>query len=221
MLVKDFLRRPSYFRRSAIGVVVAAAHIALILLLAVNDSGVAAVPENENVFKLTDIREYTPPPEPEKLPPPPPIQPVVEKPLVVPEAPAENFIESDEPLEEVSSVETNTSSEADSNSRTADAEYLPQNKISQKPEFDRNDLIVDYPPIAQRSGIEGIVYLELFIDKEGYVRKVIVLKETPPGKGFGEAAVRAFQSKKCKPAKANGEAVAVRYRYPVRFILSN
>jgi protein TonB len=46
-----------------------------------------------------------------------------------------------------------------------------------------------------------------------------VLKETPPDKGFGAAAVAAFKGIKGAPAEANGKPVAVRYRYPVRFEL--
>jgi hypothetical protein len=46
-----------------------------------------------------------------------------------------------------------------------------------------------------------------------------VLKEDPPGRGFAEAAVRAFQGLRCTPAQANGGNVSVRYRYPVSFKL--
>jgi protein TonB len=76
---------------------------------------------------------------------------------------------------------------------------------------------VVYPPIALRSGIEGMVYLELFVDRDGQVRRATVLKETPEGRGFGEAAVKAFENRKGIPASANGEQVAVRFRYQLRF----
>jgi protein TonB len=62
-----------------------------------------------------------------------------------------------------------------------------------------------------------MVYLELFVDKDGLVRNITILKEDPSGRGFGEAAVKAFQGLKGVPAQANGATVAVRYRYPVRF----
>jgi protein TonB len=77
-----------------------------------------------------------------------------------------------------------------------------------------------YPPLALRSGIEGTVYLELFINKEGYVLKAVVVQEIPEGKGFGEAAVAAFIGKKCKPAESDGKPVAVHIRYPVRFTIN-
>jgi protein TonB len=63
------------------------------------------------------------------------------------------------------------------------------------------------------------VILELFIDRTGRVQQVLILQETPPDRGFGEAAVKAFTGIRCAPAQANGEPVSCRYRYPVRFVL--
>jgi protein TonB len=99
------------------------------------------------------------------------------------------------------------------------AEYLPMNKISVPPVFQERQIrdALVYPAIALRSGVEGTVYLELYVDREGVVQRVTVLKETPPDRGFAEAAVRAFQNLRGTPAQANGVAVPVRYRYPVRF----
>jgi protein TonB len=92
-------------------------------------------------------------------------------------------------------------------------------RISTPPVFSERDILraLVYPPIPLRSGLEGIVYLDLFIDREGLVRRITILREDPPDRGFGEAAVKAFEGMRCKPAEANGQAVGVRYRYPVRF----
>jgi protein TonB len=77
-----------------------------------------------------------------------------------------------------------------------------------------------YPSIALRSGIEGQVYLDLFVDRVGVIRQREILRETPPGRGFGEAAINAFKGiRATEPAMANGQIVAVRYRYPVRFTI--
>ena len=72
--------------------------------------------------------------------------------------------------------------------------------------------------MAMKQGIEGVVYLELFIDEAGNIRQVNVLKD--PGYGFAEAAVQALDGIVCKPALMNDKPVAVRFRYPVRFVLS-
>ncbi|MDR0710707.1 MAG: energy transducer TonB, partial [Spirochaetaceae bacterium] len=69
-------------------------------------------------------------------------------------------------------------------------------------------------------GIEGVVYLELFVDAQGEIRQISILRETPEGRGFGQAAVNAFRGIRAdKPAKSNGQEVAVRFRYPVRFTI--
>lgn len=76
---------------------------------------------------------------------------------------------------------------------------------------------IEYPPLAAREGIEATVYLELYIDAQGVIRKVEVLKD--PGYGFAEAAVGALQGLKVTPPEANGKPAAVKYRYPIRFML--
>jgi TonB family protein len=86
--------------------------------------------------------------------------------------------------------------------------------------FNNKEINIDivYPPIALRSGIEGRVILELFVDKEGNIQQAVILQEDPKDRGFGEAAVKAFLGRKVEPARnANGEAVSARYRYPVSF----
>ncbi len=87
------------------------------------------------------------------------------------------------------------------------------------PEIPSREILsrIRYPALALRQEIEGVVYLELFIDGGGTIRMIRVLKD--PGYGFAEAAVEALTGMRCKPALANGKPVAVRFRYPVRFTL--
>jgi TonB family protein len=100
-------------------------------------------------------------------------------------------------------------------------------QISKRPDFSREDLEKlaaylkrNYPPIALRSGIEGRVILELFIDAQGAVRRIEVLREDPEGRGFGEVAKQGFSAiRAVKPARANEAPVAVRYRYPIAFTI--
>ncbi|HCL57862.1 MAG TPA: hypothetical protein DHW82_12770 [Spirochaetia bacterium] len=76
----------------------------------------------------------------------------------------------------------------------------------------------EYPDLARNAGIEGTVVLEVYIDEDGRVRKVIVLK----GIGFGcdEAAVRKVESSSFIPAKMNGKPVAVRQKITFEFKLN-
>jgi protein TonB len=134
---------------------------------------------------------------------------------------AENMIETDEvPEDQTLAPPLSIVTPAAPNQGDGE-EYLSMGKISVAPEFSERDIRRNlvYPPIARRSGIEGLVYLELFIDSRGQVQRINVLREEPADRGFGEAAAAAFRGLSCTPAEANGRAVAVRYRYPVRFRL--
>jgi protein TonB len=197
--------------------VVVAVHILLLCFLVfdIEIVEIAADPPVA-VMKLADIEEYTPPPPP----------PVITRPQPsTVETVAEDIIEVEElepPVEMNEPVEVSDNTVTGSGRAGTEPDYLPQHRISIQPEFNRAELQrrTVYPPIAQRSGIEGSVVLELFIDREGYVRNIIVLRETPEGRGFAEAAIKSFQGMRAtRPAQANGVNVGVRYRWPVRFSL--
>jgi len=161
--------------------------------------------ENARMMKLTDFSEI----EPE--PPPPPPEEVV---LPQVESIAETMIETDEVPDQIVVAPGTIINAAPSWD-----DYLPIHKVSDAPRFNERDIYADlvYPPIALRSGIEGRVILELFIDRNGLVQQILVLQENPQDRGFGEAAVKAFTGKRGVPAYANGEPVSSRYRYPVSF----
>ncbi|MDR1257184.1 MAG: energy transducer TonB [Spirochaetaceae bacterium] len=207
-------------RRGGVLVFTAALHVILLFFIIFTVEVTAGTVElPSSVMKLADIGEEEPPPDP--LPPPhseQPPAPAVEQPAGDPVA--ETVIEAEESSAEVPAASVASASSAAPSRYTG--EYLPQNMVSVVPRLDEKEIRsrLIYPPIALRASLEGLVYLELYIDREGFVRRIRVLKETPPGRGFGEAAVKAFEGLRGKPAMANGEAVAVRYRYPVRFQIS-
>jgi protein TonB len=184
--------------------VVAAIHLVLVFFLVFTVSTITQEElENARIMKVTDLAEAPPPPPP----------PEEEIPQV--EAIAENLIETDTaPLQTIVAHGSITSSV-----NLSWDDYLPQHKVSVPPKFDEDEIMSNlaYPPIALRSGIEGRVILELFVDKNGIVQRINIMLEEPKDRGFGEAAIRAFTSKRGAPALANGEAVSARYRYPVRF----
>ena len=179
-------------------IAVAALHVLLLIFLAFNVNTLSTeAEENARVMKVTDLAELPPPPE-EELP--------------QVEAVAENMIETDtEPLQTIVAHGTLTTPSWD--------DYLPIHKVSESPKFDERDITAAlvYPPIALRSGIEGRVVLELFVDRSGMIQRISILLEDPKDRGFGEAAVKAFTGKRGTPAYANGEPVSARYRYPVSF----
>ena len=172
------------------------------------------------VMKLVDIQEYIPRPLPL-----PPQSARDEGPSDVPpntqELIAQNIIETDETPPPAVLGGGSGSGNTGARGGTGQIEYLSQHMITLNPVFPEAQIVRNtiYPPIAQRSNIEGSVFLELFIDRQGTIREIRILRETPTGRGFGEAALNAFKGIVAKPAEANGEAVAVRYRYNINFRL--
>lgn len=157
------------------------------------------VKEDLTVFKIVDVKEKDP----------------------------ENEVKEEEKKEkETDIIEINKQDkftedviETESEVKEIDIEYLPQHMISEMPvvpiELLNSKKV--YPPLANKQRIEGVVFLELYIDQNGIIRNIKILKD--PGYGFGEAAVKALEGIKCIPAKTNGIPVAVKINYPVRFKL--
>jgi len=78
---------------------------------------------------------------------------------------------------------------------------------------------VVYPEFAVRAGIEGTVYLLVYIDKTGKVTKVEVQKGI--GAGCDEAAIEAVKKVKFIPGKQRGKPVNVKMSIPIRFKLTD
>jgi protein TonB len=202
--------------RTALFVIVAALHALAIFFLAFTVSAKAPrPPENARVMKLFDLAEAPPPPPPPaRLSPPPRAQEVPRL-----ESIAETMIETDPPPEQAPAAAGTLAVPGEAPAVAAADDYLPMHMLSQPPRFDEKRIAADlvYPEIARRSGVEGRVILELVVDRHGVVQQALILQENPPGRGFGEAAVKAFIGKKGSPAMANGQEVSTRYRYPVSF----
>lgn len=175
-------------------IITALLHMSVLGLVRFSTPSEQTIDEREyEIIKLVDVEEFIPPPETPKT------TVVYNQPSI-----SEKVIATDDEVIEITTPQS-------------EIEYVPQHKISIVPDIPTGSVLenIVYPPMALRQGIEGIVYLELFIDTAGMVRKIQVLKD--PGHGFAEAAVAALTGLRCKPAYANGKPVAVRFRYPVRF----
>ncbi|MDR1908440.1 MAG: energy transducer TonB [Spirochaetaceae bacterium] len=198
--------------RLAIFALAALAHILLIRFVAVKLETAEPAPEAPvQIMRILDLEEEIP------LPPPP--APARAQPQNAVESIAETLIETDEtPDQTIVEPGSLTGFQA---LGPGDDEYLPMSRVSVAPVFDERAILRNlvYPAIARRAGIEGLVYLELVIDRNGVIQRIRILREDPPGRGFGEAAVKAFDGISCRPAEANGRPVGVYYRYPIRFRL--
>ncbi len=75
-----------------------------------------------------------------------------------------------------------------------------------------------YPEVALKAGIEGMVLVQIIVDKEGNPEQPQVLKS--PSEVLDEAAVAAVMKQRFKPALQRHRPVAVRIAIPVRFRLN-
>jgi len=77
----------------------------------------------------------------------------------------------------------------------------------------------DYPEMARKAGIEGSVWVKVFVDTEGKIRDAIIYKDSGQNAGFEEAALAAAWKRKYRPAMQNNQPVGVWVAYRVRFTL--
>lgn len=77
---------------------------------------------------------------------------------------------------------------------------------------------VKYPEEAKKQGIQGRVFVNFIVDKEGYVKNVKVAKKI--NEYLDAEAVRVVSSMpRWTPGKQRGEAVSVSYTVPIKFAL--
>ncbi len=77
-----------------------------------------------------------------------------------------------------------------------------------------------YPQLEKESGIQGKVFIEFIVDKDGSVTDVEVRKGVPGGPGLEKEAVRVVKlMPNWKPGKMSGKPVRVKYMLPVSFRL--
>jgi len=148
---------------------------------------------DNTIFKIVDVHEFIPPQEKKEK-----VMEVQKQNRYV-----EDVIATDKTIIEV------------------DIDYVPQHKVTEVPKMPSREIRsrIIYPQLATKKGIEGVVFLELYVDAKGIIRDIVILKN--PGYGFAEAAIAALQGITCIPALNNGKPVAVRFRYPIRFVLTN
>ena len=77
----------------------------------------------------------------------------------------------------------------------------------------------EYPELARRARIDGKVFLQAIIHKDGTVGDIKVLKEPPGNLGFAEKAVSAVSRWRYRPAMQNNRPVDVYFTVMVNFTL--
>jgi len=75
---------------------------------------------------------------------------------------------------------------------------------------------IKYPQQALKMGIEGKVYLQFIIEKDGSISNPVIIKD--PGYGLGEEALRVLMMMpKWTPARTNGKPVRYKHSLPINF----
>jgi len=112
-------------------------------------------------------------------------------------------------------------------SRATETEAAPEARLAaflQSPNWSRRptveDLVRAYPAEAVRANIEGDVVLHCQVAADGRLADCSVLRETPPGAGFGAAALKLtplFEAREQTPQ--GGPKRGTDIRIPIRFRL--
>ncbi len=75
---------------------------------------------------------------------------------------------------------------------------------------------IKYPDLAKKAGIEGKVYLLVYINENGDVDDIKVLKSLV---GCDDAAIEAVKNTKFNPGKNNGVPIKVKLTLQIQFQL--
>lgn len=76
-----------------------------------------------------------------------------------------------------------------------------------------------YPQVARESGIDGTVYIEFVVEKDGSISKPTIKRDI--GGGCGEEALRVVKNMpKWKAGKQRGKPVRSLFVLPIRFVLN-
>ena len=79
---------------------------------------------------------------------------------------------------------------------------------------------VIYPEVAINAAIQGVVLVRVFINKNGIVSEAVVVNGLD-GTGLNEAAIKALEKTRFKPAKQRDVPIGVYISIPVRFSLKD
>ncbi|MCX7820147.1 MAG: energy transducer TonB [Brevinematales bacterium] len=121
------------------------------------------------------------------------------------------------PTQEKVVEETNIVVQEQSEDRFDPDKFMPFYMVEELPS-PLSKISPAYPEEARRLGIEGAVVLKIYINEEGCVEDVEIVKS--PNELLSLASKKAIMSVRFKPAKAGGKTVPVCMELTLRFKLS-
>lgn len=183
-----------------------------------------------NLDNFKEDQPEEPPPPPEVIPPP---QPQIETVQFVAVEAADEPVEAPPPTQEDLSETTASTTTQEGQKIDAPPPPPPVEEptydlaaVQEQPEFQGGMAKMyeylhkntKYPDMEFDAGIQGKVYIEFVVEKDGSVEDVKVRRGVSPG--LDKEALRAVKSMpKWSPGKMNGKAVKVRFTIPVDFKL--
>ncbi len=236
-------------RNSARNVLIACAIGVSVFSLAVSAPYIAGLlaEEAEVEVPMTFENEALPPPEPidpsEPPPPPPPPPPPLQTtikfvaPIIAEEVEEDEIPPAQEEFEEATSGTETVQGDPDGvdesliegtgNVVVDDAPEQIFTVVEQMPSFPGGEKVLmeylakntQYPPVARENDIEGQVYVEFVIDKEGNVTNARIARGVD--RYLDKEALRVINSMpKWKAGKQNGREVSVKFVVPIKFVLN-
>ena len=185
--------------------------------------GDLSMDENFEEEIINTFQEEKPPPPPEEEPEPEPEQ-VVEELNVVEDDQEESDIDINSEADEDMEIEIDMSSFEETVEE--EVEPIPFHSVEDKPAFPGGDAALlkylaehtKYPEIAKENGIQGKVFVQFVIDKNGYVTSVSVARGVDPY--LDKEAQRVVSTLPAwEPGKQRGIPVPVTYIVPINFKL--
>ena len=157
-----------------------------------------------------------------RLPPPPPKQVFTIK-VVDDNIDLDDELDIDASADETTAIDPYIPKEEDEKDVKEDVPFIFVDKMPEFPGGTKALLQflaskIKYPEYAKEAGIQGRVYLNFVVEKDGSITNVTVLR--PVGGGCDEEAVRVIENMpKWKPGLQHGKPVRVSFNLPVKFTL--
>lgn len=230
--------RQEYNHRLGVAMLSAVVFFALVVLTPFVVSKMGPADKEPEKVKIVDVnldlfqeeKQEEPPPPPEVIPPP---QPQIETVKFTAVEAADAPVEAPPPTQE--DLSTTTASTSTQEGQKIDAPPPPPPveeetydlaAVQEQPDFPGGMAKMyeylhkntKYPDMEFDAGIQGKVYIEFVVERDGSVEDVKVRRGVSPG--LDKEALRAVRSMpKWSPGKMNGKAVKVRFTIPVDFKL--
>ena len=77
----------------------------------------------------------------------------------------------------------------------------------------------EYPPLARRLRVQGVVVVSVLVDENGQVQDARIVEPIPQKVGINEAALAAARSARYKPATKQGVRVKMWTRLRIPFTM--